>query len=114
MASLYKMPISSLNGIGPKRAELFAKLGIKSIGNLLNFYPRAYEDWSIVEKIDNLEYGGVFCIKAVLGTPMTDFRVNGGRVVTKGMVYDDTGSIQIVFFNNKYISSMLKVGLEYF
>ncbi|MEE1218322.1 MAG: ATP-dependent DNA helicase RecG [Ruminococcus sp.] len=114
MASLYKMPISSLSGIGPKRAELFAKLGIKSIGNLLNFYPRAYEDWSVVEKIQNLEYGGTFCIRATLGTPMTDFRINGGRIMSKGMVYDDTGSIQIVFFNNKYISSMLKGGNEYF
>lgn len=114
MASLYKMPISALSGIGPKRAELFAKLGIKSIGNLLNFYPRAYEDWSVVEKIQNLEYGGTFCIRATLGTPMTDFRINGGRIMSKGMVYDDTGSIQIVFFNNKYISSMLKGGNEYF
>lgn len=114
MASLYKMPISRLNGIGAKRAELFSKLGIHSIGELLNFYPRTYEDWSTVEKIENLQYGGMFCIKAVLGTPITDARIKGGRIISKGMVYDDTGSIQIVFFNNKYISSMLKGGNEYF
>ncbi len=114
MASLYKMPISSLSGIGTKRAELFNRLGVFSVGDLLNFYPRTYEDWSMVEKIENLEYGGVSCIKAILGTPITDVRVKGGRVLSKGMVYDDTGSINIVFFNNKYISSMLKGGQEYF
>ena len=66
MASLYKMPISSLSGIGAKRAELFNKFGVYSVGDLLNFYPRAYEDWSVVDKIKDLEYGGVSCIKAIL------------------------------------------------
>lgn len=114
MASLYKMPISKLSGIGAKRAALFNKLGIYSIGNLINFYPRTYEDWSTVEKIENLQYGGMYCIKAVLGTPISDARISGGRIISRGTVYDDTGSLQIVFFNNKYISSMLKGGQEYF
>lgn len=114
MASLYKMPISSLSGIGAKRAELFNKFGVYSVGDLLNFYPRAYEDWSVVDKIKDLEYGGVSCIKAILGTPIADARVKGGKVISKGMVYDDTGSLNIVFFNNKYISSMLRGGQEYF
>ena len=114
MASLYRISVDKLNGIGKKRAELFNKLGVFSVGDLLNYYPRAYEDWSTVEKIKNLEYGGVFCIRAILGTPITDARIKGGRIISKGMVYDDTGSINIVFFNNKYISSMLKGGHEYF
>ena len=104
MASLYKMPISSLSGIGAKRAALFNKLGIESVGDLLNFYPRTYEDWSTVEKIQNLKYGGIFCIKAVLGTLLSDVRVSGGRIMSKGLVYDDTGTLEIVFFNNKHIS----------
>lgn len=114
MASLYKMPVSKLSGIGSKREALFNKLGIKSIGDVLNYYPRTYEDWSTVEKINNLQYGGIFCIKAVLGTPLTDARISGGRIISKAMVYDDTDSMQIVFFNNKYISSMLKGGKEYY
>lgn len=114
MASLYKMPVSSLNGIGPKRVELFNKLGVFSVGDLINFYPRAYDDWTTVEKIEKLQFGGLFCIKAVLGTPITDARIKGGKIISKGMVYDDTGSMQIVFFNNRFISSMLRVGEEYF
>ena len=46
MTSLYKTPVTNLNGIGEKRAALFARLGIKSVGDLINFYPRTYEDWS--------------------------------------------------------------------
>lgn len=114
MASLYKLPITSLSGIGAKRAKLFSKLGISSVGDLLTFYPRAYEDWSNVEKINNLQYGGVYCIKAVLGSPITDSVIKGGKILSKGTVYDETGALQIVFFNNRYISGMLKSGNEYF
>lgn len=114
MTSLYKMPVSNLSGIGAKRAALFNKLGIISVGDLLNFYPRTYEDWSTVEKIENLEYGGLYCIRAVLGAPIIDARISGGRIISKGSVYDSTGSLQIVFFNNRYISQMLKGGEEYF
>lgn len=114
MTSLYKMPVSNLSGIGAKRAALFNKLGIMSVGDLLNFYPRTYEDWSTVEKIENLEYGGIYCIRAVLGAPIIDARISGGRIISKGSVYDSTGSLQIVFFNNRYISQMLKGGEEYF
>lgn len=114
MASLYKMPITRLSGIGAKRAELFAKLGIDSVGSLLNFYPRTYEDWSTIEKIDRLQDGSMCCIRAVLGTPISDSRISGGRIISKGTVYDDTGTLKITFFNNRYISSMLKCGTEYF
>lgn len=113
MASLYKIPISVLGGIGNKRAQLFAKLGINSVGDLISFYPRSYEDWNSVEKIENLEYGKTVCIRATLATSVGDARISGGRIISKAMVYDDTGSLQIVFFNNRFISSMLKSGTEY-
>ena len=45
MASLFEADIASLKGVGPKRAELFRKLGAPTVGDLLRLYPRAYEDW---------------------------------------------------------------------
>lgn len=113
MASLYKIPVSKLGGIGPKRAELFAKLGINSVGDLLNYYPRTYEDWQSVKKIENLEYGKTECIRATLATSVNDARISGNRIISKAMVFDDTGSLQIIFFNNRFVSSMLRSGKEY-
>lgn len=114
MASLYKMSIDKLSGIGRKRAELFNKLGILSIGDLLEYYPRAYEDWSTTSSIDSLQDGDNACIRVFLGTHITDSFTSGGRIISKGMVYDDTGTLQIVFFNNRFISGMLKGGQEYY
>ena len=114
MASLYRMSIDKLSGIGKKRAELFNKLGILSIGDLLEYYPKSYEDWSTTTEIKDLEDGTNACIKAVLGTQISDGFTGGARIISKGMVYDNTGSLQIVFFNNRYISGMLKCGEEYY
>ncbi len=108
------MPVTSLGGVGPKRAEQFQKLGINSVGDLISFYPRAYEDWSNVVKIENITESGIYCVKAILAAPISDARIGGGKILSKGSVYDDTGSLQLVFFNNKYISSMLTYGIEYF
>lgn len=114
MASLYKISIDKLNGIGKKRAELFNKLGIYSIGDLLSFYPNGYEDWSNTTKIESVQDGMNVCIRAVLGTQIRDGVLPGGRIISKGMVYDDTGTLQLVFFNNRYISAMIHAGEEYF
>ena len=48
MPSLYRTPVSALSGVGPKRVEQFEKLGVRTVGELINFYPRAYEDWTSV------------------------------------------------------------------
>ncbi|MGN1130760.1 MAG: hypothetical protein ACI4Q8_05350, partial [Ruminococcus sp.] len=57
MASLYKVKIEQLNGVGKKRAELFNKLGVYSVGDLLEFYPRSYEDWSASANLLQANHG---------------------------------------------------------
>ena len=42
------MPVQYLKGVGERRAQLFARLGIQDVGDLLHHYPRQYEDWSAV------------------------------------------------------------------
>ncbi|MEW6680709.1 MAG: hypothetical protein AB1297_06830, partial [bacterium] len=49
------LSISSIHGIGPKMASLFEGLGIHSLSDLLEYYPRAYQDRSNVAKISQLK-----------------------------------------------------------
>ena len=110
MPSLFKTPVSALSGVGPKRAEQFEKLGISSVGELIQFYPRAYEDWSEVTPIADITEEGTYCVKAVVGSAVSNTMLAGGRFICKTTVYDDTGTVKLVFFNNKYISQMLAYG----
>ena len=45
MASLFKTDIQNLNGVGEKTATYLRNLGIYTIGDLINFYPRSYQKW---------------------------------------------------------------------
>lgn len=111
--SLYDVPLSSLKGLGKTRCSLFSKLSVHSVGELLRFYPRTYSDWGDATPIAQTVNGEKHLIKATVSTAVTTTRISGGRILSKVQVSDDSGAIELVFFNNKYISSMLKFGEEY-
>ncbi|MBQ2604510.1 MAG: ATP-dependent DNA helicase RecG [Clostridia bacterium] len=113
MASLYEIPIEQINGIGTKRGQLYRKLGIDTAGALVRFYPRAYEDWSNITSIENAQSGETVCIKASLSSPVRQAVVSGGRILATVIVTDGYSEMKIAFFNNRYISSMLRTGSEY-
>ncbi len=113
MASLFEMPVEKIRGVGETTAALLHRLGIYSVGELICFYPRTYEDWSNPQPITPFLEGTVL-IKARILSPFTTSRIQGGRILTKTIAGDDSGSVHLVFFNNKYITSMLKDGEEYY
>lgn len=107
MSSLFEKSISTLYGVGEKRSALFSRLGITTVGELLRFYPRTYEDFTTPVDINTLKAGDISCIKATLESPVVSTRISGGRLIAHGRVFDQTGFITITFFNNKYIDKML-------
>ncbi len=111
--SLYDIPVTKLSGIGEKRASLFKKLGITTVGDMISYYPRSYEDWSDTTPITDLQPDTKAVVRARVVTPVNNIRISGGRTMAKLSVSDDTGYLNLVFFNNKYISSMLRYGEEY-
>ena len=113
MASLFERSITELKGIGAVKSKLFQKLGIDSIGALLYYFPRSYEDWSSPMSISQAESGQVCCIKGRLSAPLRESRLPGNRYMVRGEVSDGDDFMRIVFFNNKYISSMLKYDTDY-
>ena len=107
------MKIEQLSGIGSKRAELFHKLGVYSVGQLLNYYPRDYEDWSDITEISDVEDNTTVCIRAVVGSVFKTGYTKSGKFIARVAVYDDSGGAELVFFNNRYIVDMLKYGGTY-
>ncbi len=113
MASLFEKKIETLWGVGEKRAKLFNRLGIYTVGELLRFYPRAYEDYTSPVDIDRVTIGDYCCVKATLEAPVVTSKISGGRLLSRGTVFDQTGFLTLTFFNNKYIDKMLRPGREY-
>ncbi len=113
MASLFEKKIETLWGVGEKRAKLFNRLGIYTVGELLRFYPRAYEDYTSPVDIDHVVIGDYCCVKATLEAPVVTSKISGGRLLSRGVVFDQTGFLTLTFFNNRYIDKMLRPGREY-
>ena len=114
-----KDPNSILNlaKIGPKKAELFAKLGVQTIEDLLRLYPRDYEDRTRLIPIASLEQGVPACfIASVITNPMTHRIPKAERrnlEITKVTVADHTGRLNLTFFNASYQVERLHRGDTY-
>ena len=105
--------IKYIKGIGESRATVFRSVGVSNVGELLRFYPRAYEDWSKILPISQCIIGENVCIKGTVMFPVKNERVRGGMLIAKATVADGESVVAITFFNNKYIDKMLKSGEEY-
>lgn len=115
--ALHQDSIRVLPGIGPKKAELFAKLGVKTLGDLLRFYPRDYEDRTQILPIASLEVDTPACfIASVISNPQTHRIPKPGRrqlELTKVTVADHTGRLNLTFFNAGYTAQKLIRGETY-
>lgn len=105
--------IRYLTGIGEKRSELFGKLGIDTVGALLRFYPRSYEDWSVITPISEARGANNVCIKATVITEVKENYIRRNMVLYKFKVKDHSGVMSVTIFNNKYDAEKIHIGEEY-
>ena len=105
--------IRFVRGIGPKKAQALERLGIRTLRDAAEFYPRGYEDRTVVTRIGDLTEGESFCIHAVLGSAIKTAHIRRGMDVSNGMAYDSSGAVSLRFFNNRYAAAALDVGGEY-
>jgi len=104
--------IDKIKGVGSKVGEQFAQAGIHTVGDLIDFLPRAHEDFSEVVKIAEIKPGKV-TIKAKCEAISTR-PVRRGLKVTTATLADETGKLQAVWFNQPYREKQLKSGDEFF
>ena len=105
-----KSSIQYLKGVGPKKSQLLNRLNIESIEDLFYFFPRSYEDRRKIEKISDLEDGEKTNIEVVLDSKPSMYRPSRKISITKAMAKDDTGIVQLVWFNQDYIIKQLNQG----
>ncbi|HEU4967069.1 MAG TPA: ATP-dependent DNA helicase RecG [Candidatus Saccharimonadales bacterium] len=104
--------IQTLKGVGEAAARLYVRLGVRTLAQLIDYYPRTYDDYSVLSPMRDMKPGHVtVCgfIKQVSGR-----YVRRGMHITEAVASDDTGSVRLVWFNQPYRADSLKRGQEYF
>ena len=111
----WKKPVTFLKGIGPKKADELAAVGVITVGDLLEYYPRqeAYIDYGNLKKINELKMDGSRQIfRASVCSVRNGYGAHGKRY-TQVLVRDDTAYATLYFFmHQSYSAQKLRIGSE--
>lgn len=113
------LPMAKCYGVGEKRAEAFAKLGVATLSDLLPFYPRAYQNRGDVREIAHIREitgeGEPITCSAVLtiGTEPQLRMVKRGMTLLKFSAFDGSGTCEVTYFRGDYLRNTLHVGATY-
>jgi ATP-dependent DNA helicase RecG len=98
-------PITVIRGISTNLATRFGRLGVKTVRDLLYFFPHRHLDYSQRKPISQLAEGKE---ETIVANVWEAREVNiGGRRSTEATVGDDTGNVRVVWFNNPYLAKKL-------
>lgn len=109
-----KTPVTMLKGIGEKRANSLSKSGLLTLGDLCAFYPRSYENRKNIMSLARavvLESPVSFIL--TVGTVPTLARIRKNMNILKFRAFDETGTIDIVFFNSPFLKTVFAPGMQF-
>jgi len=102
-----------IKGIGEKKAQALNKLGVFTLYDLVSYFPRKYEDRSQFKPIAFAMNGESVCIRALVADTPRLTRVRRGLDLVKLRAVDDSGVVDITFFNQPYVKDNLHRGESY-
>ncbi len=105
--------VKELPGIGEARAAAFARLGIFTLRDLLYHFPRAFESRKDIRPLCTIRDAEVATTLLTVATAPKNAIVKRTMTLTKFRAFDDSGSVEITFFNQPFLKDSFKVGETY-
>ena len=102
-----------IKGIGEAKAKALGKLGIFTLGDLIGWFPRRYEDRRETRPISSLIPGETACVAAMIASEPKVSHIRKGMDLVKVRAVDDTGALDVTFFNQSWLKDQLRVGETY-
>lgn len=107
-------PIENFSRVGKITAKRLKKLGLRTAEDLLFYFPFRYEDWSKILPIAKLNYGSVGTCRGKMELIKNTRSFFRKKNITEALISDSSGSIKVVWFNQPYLTRILKIGDEVF
>jgi len=111
LSQLAQLPVTELKGVGEAKAGALAKLGVRSVLDLLTYYPRRYLDRTNQARLGDLEVGEEATV-LVRVVRTSSRRTRNGRSLVTSDVTDGTAHLQVSFFNQPFRERQLKAGTD--
>lgn len=115
MDSRLEREITYLKGVGPKKAEIFNKVGVDTVYDLLQYCPRDYIDLSeptaLADIRPNTEEPQAVRVRLVKKLPVA--RIRKGLTICRAVFTDDTADITVTLFNQDYLFGNMQEDKQY-
>ena len=105
--------VQYIKGVGEKKAKALEKLGIRTLRDLVSYFPRAYEDRRKIYSIREAPLDMPVCVRAMVASTPVATRIRGGMELLKLRAVDEEGTLDITYFNQSYLKTSLKPGCYY-
>ncbi|MDO8443493.1 MAG: ATP-dependent DNA helicase RecG [Candidatus Azambacteria bacterium] len=112
MASILEAEIQNIKYFGPAAAKKFAKLNIKTVGDLLYHFPFRYDDFSSFTPISELEQNSQSTVRGIILSAKNINIFRRHMTLTEAVVEDESGAIKSVWFNQPYLLNQFKPGRQ--
>ena len=105
--------VQYLKGVGERRAALYQKLNIRTVEDLLYHFPRSYLDLTTPYPIDQAPLNQAAAVRGMVVKKSREQHIRKGLSVFKVLISDDTGLMNLTFFNAKFTVEALQLEEEY-
>ena len=105
-------PVKLLPGVGPARVQALERLGITTFGQLIRHFPRGYQFRGNVKKLSDAVPGETASFILTVATDPSLATLRRGMTLVKLRGFDESGTCELVFFNQPYMKDTLVKGKE--
>jgi ATP-dependent DNA helicase RecG len=105
-------PLSSLKGVGPRRAADLGQVGLHTVGDLLARFPIRYEDRARFRDLAGVQEGESVTVAGTVVSCGVRLTRRPGFKVFEAVVRDATTSIRAVWLNQPFMSSVMQRGRD--
>lgn len=108
-----EQPLKYVKGVGENRARLFSRLGLNTLGDIINYFPRGYEDRSVFKPIREASDGESITVRVRFVSEISESRPRSNLSVQKAQVTDGSSFMAVTWFNQGYVKKSIDTSREY-
>jgi ATP-dependent DNA helicase RecG len=105
--------IKKLYGVGEVKAKAYARMGVQTIGDLLEHYPRGYENRGDIILLSEADGIGKSAHILTVATEPKCVRLKNRMSLLKFRAYDDSGVCDVTFFNQDFLKNSFPIGSSF-
>jgi ATP-dependent DNA helicase RecG len=102
--------LTVLAGVGPRHASMLTRLGLNTLGDMLYYFPRRYDDYSQLKPIRDVFYGQQVTVIGEVSMLNSRPLRGGKNTILEAVINDGTAGLRLTWFNQPWLANRLKVG----